>query len=222
MLRLRNVYPHIPDLNFFPSLIQHKKRRKNQLNEQAKKKIRVHWQRIFNVKNYKALRYMGFIRDPRSGITKKTYSGSRIQGWSKNRIFICNNTASSESCSYLVHFTCICISLSGGREHGEGAPPQPGGSAPLPLVDIQKLDPSKSGDRDAEAVIPFTLFFFCYIPLCENSPLLSIAFKLLLGNFIFFFHSQTRFYTWETSVPMETQTLRGHSNFCCFSFVKIL
>jgi hypothetical protein len=50
-----------------------------------KKKICVNFQRIFQY----ALKYMGMgsgIRDPRSGIRKKTYSGSRIQGSNRHRI----------------------------------------------------------------------------------------------------------------------------------------
>jgi hypothetical protein len=41
VLRIRNVYPDVPDLDFSIS-DPTKKEEKNQLNEQAKKKIRVH------------------------------------------------------------------------------------------------------------------------------------------------------------------------------------
>jgi hypothetical protein len=91
--------------------------------------------------------------------------------------------------------------FSGGREHGEGAPSQPGGSAPLPLVDIQKLDSSKSGIGMPKLLFHSHFFLLLHLsPWEDSSVTVSVCFLVTAGKlYIFFLQSDTFLYVRDIS-----------------------
>ncbi len=134
-------------------------------------------------------------------------------------LFFCAHKISAAKLFFTVilpmfsNFTCVSV-FRWARARGR---------SPIPTWRISSISSSRHSEAGSGIGMPklfvcSVFFLLLYSSLWEQSSVSDCWWEIFL-----FVCSQIRFYTWETSVPTETQTLRelrGHLNFCCFSFVK--